>query len=336
MKLYIYLSIALSGITLAISSCSPSAQQDESTKQDTIRVEQAIAKLDTLLEGEVFRTTLVAQAKNNISAQSGGRLRQLFVQVGSKVERGQIIAQLDATQLSTAQIQLHDAKLHAERMEELYKIGGISQAQWEQARSNLAIAQQQVNNIQSNTTLRSPISGFVTAKNYDSGDMTSPSLPIVTIEQINPVKAVVHIPESLYSKVKKGIKAELQTEALGEASFVGYVSNVYPSIDQRTHSIGVEIEFPNKELLLRPGMYGKVRLSLGERVAIVVPDQAIQRSVGSGTKFVYVAKEGKANYRPVVVGERIGAWQEVVSGLEVGESVILSGFGQLNHGKNIK
>lgn len=339
MKRYIALSCLLGIVGSWSTSCSSSTKTEEKQITDSlssVKVERAIVGEALIDESEVLSTTLEAKAKNNITAQAGGRLTQLYVKLGDQVARGQLIARLDATQLSTAQIQVQDAKLNAQRMEELYKIGGISQAQWEQARSSLAIAEQQLNNIQSNTTLRSPISGFVTAKNYDNGDMTSPTLPIVVVEQITPVKAIVNVSERLYSKIKKGLKANIETEAFPTLSFDGYISNIAPNIDTRTHSLNIEVEFPNKDQSLRPGMYGRVRLDLGQRTAIVVPDKAVQRSLGAGVRYVYVIKEGKAVYREVQLGAKQGDKQEIISGLELGEEVVLSGFSQISNGKSVK
>ena len=84
-------------------------------------------------------------------------------------------------------------------MDELYKVGGVSKAQWEQAKSAVDQAKLAYGNAAENTVLRSPISGFVTAKNYDNGDMTSPQLPVVVIQQIAPVKAVIGVSEQYYS-----------------------------------------------------------------------------------------------------------------------------------------
>lgn len=330
---------ALSGLIL--SACGSGEQKSEAKvaaadSVELIKVDRAVVRLDTIDVAESFTATLEAKVKNNISAQTGGRLQQLLVKVGDRVGQGQVVARLEATQLATAQIQLSDARLAVSRMEELYKIGGISKAQLEQAQSTLAIAQQQVHNLATNTSLRSPISGVVTAKNYDNGDMTSPSLPVVVIEQISPVKATIHVAESYYIQLKKGLSASLRVSALGDSVFVGRVANVYPTIDSKTHTVQVEVEFDNRDMLLRPGMYGSLRLDLGRRAALMIPDKAVQRTVGAGKRYVFVAHKGKAVYREVELGERIGDQQEILSGLELGEEVVSSGAARLSNGQAIQ
>lgn len=322
-----------------LPACKGGKQTDKAATSDSIKITQVELSPvveQTISQDEELTTVLEAKVKNNISAQTGGRLAQLLVAVGDRVRRGQVLARLEATQLATAQIQLKDAQTNLQRMDEVYKAGGVSRAQWEQAKSAVLVAQEQVRNLAENTALRSPISGVVTAKNYDNGDMTSPSLPIVVIEQISPLKAVVKVSESLYSKLKKGVKASLKTEALGESVFEGQISNIFPTIDKQTHTITVEVEFANKQQELRPGMFGRVTFDLGERQIIAVPDRAVMRLVGAGTRYVYVAKDGKAEYRVVTLGSKFGDVQEITSGLAVGEQVIVKGQAKLTNGAPIK
>lgn len=340
MKKYITLALAATVSSLVMIACGSGDKKPEQVAQtdsvEAIKVERARVELDTIDISEKFTATLEAKVKNNISAQTGGRLQQLLVKVGDRVGQGQVVARLEATQLATAQIQLNDAKLAVSRMSELYKIGGVSKAQLEQAESALAIAQQQVNNLATNTSLRSPISGIVTAKNYDNGDMTSPSLPVVVIEQISPVKATIHVSEAYYTQLQKGLSASLSVEALGEGTFDGTIANVYPTIDSKTHTVQVEVEFANKDMLLRPGMYGSLKLDLGRRAALLVPDKAVQRIVGAGKRFVYVVHDGKAVYREVEIGEKFGDKQEILAGLEAGEEVVSSGAAKLSNGQAVK
>ncbi len=340
MTKYITLALVASLSGLMLTACGSGEKSSEASSTadsvEVIKVERAKVSLDTIDMGEDFTATLEAKVKNNISAQSGGRLQQLLVKVGDRVGQGQVVARLEATQLATAQIQLNDAKLAVSRMEELYKIGGVSKAQLEQAQSAYAIAKQQVNNLATNTSLRSPISGVVTAKNYDNGDMTSPSLPVVVIEQISPVKATIHVSETYYTQLKKGLSASLKVAALGDGAFTGYIANVYPTIDSKTHTVQVEVEFANKDMLLRPGMYGSLRLDLGRRAALLVPDKAVQRIVGAGKRFVYVVRDGKAVYREVEIGEKFGDKQEILAGVEAGEEVVTSGAANLSNGQAIK
>ena len=332
------LSLALlSAGLLASCSSSSSSKATEEQSADTVRlVEVAPAEMRALNLSEEFTAQLEAKVINNITAQAGGRLKQLLVKVGDRVGAGQAVARMEATQASQAQIQLADAKTNFARMDELYKVGGVSKAQWEQAKSAVDQAKLAYGNAAENTVLRSPISGFVTAKNYDNGDMTSPQLPVVVIQQIAPVKAVIGVSEQYYSYLKKGAAATLSVDALGEETFSGVVTNIFPTLDPVTHTVSTEIEIANKDLKLRPGMYARVHLDFGTKEALTVPDKAIVRQAGSGARYVYVFSGGKAVYRAVELGQQQGDLYEVVSGLNAGDQVIISAPSNLKNGLSVK
>lgn len=332
------LSLAvLSAGLLASCSSSSSSKATEEQSADTVRlVEVAPAEMRALSLSEEFTAQLEAKVVNNITAQAGGRLKQLLVKVGDRVGAGQAVARMEATQASQAQIQLADAKTNFARMDELYKVGGVSKAQWEQAKSAVDQAKLAYDNVVENTVLRSPISGFVTAKNYDNGDMTSPQLPVVVVQQIAPVKAVIGVSEQYYSYLKKGAAATLSVDALGEETFSGIVTNIFPTLDPVTHTVSAEIEVANKDLKLRPGMYARVHLDFGTKEALTVPDKAIVRQAGSGARYVYVFSGGKAVYRAVELGQQQGDLYEVVSGLNAGDQVIISAPSNLKNGLSVK
>mgnify|MGYP000890971353 FL=1 len=332
------LSLAvLSAGLLASCSSSSSSKATEEQSADTVRlVEVAPAEMRALNLSEEFTAQLEAKVVNNITAQAGGRLKQLLVKVGDRVGAGQAVARMEATQAAQAQIQLADAKTNFARMDELYKVGGVSKAQWEQAKSAVGQAKLAYGNAAENTVLRSPISGFVTAKNYDNGDMTSPQLPVVVIQQIAPVKAVIGVSEQYYSFLKKGAAATLSVDALGEETFSGVVTNIFPTLDPVTHTVSTEIEVANKDLKLRPGMYARVHLDFGTKEALTVPDKAIVRQAGSGARYVYVFSGGKAVYRAVELGQQQGDLYEVVSGLNAGDQVIISAPSNLKNGLSVK
>lgn len=332
------LSLAvLSAGLLASCSSSSSSKSTEEQSADTVRlVEVAPAEMRALNLSEEFTAQLEAKVVNNITAQAGGRLKQLLVKVGDRVGAGQAVARMEATQAAQAQIQLADAKTNFARMDELYKVGGVSKAQWEQAKSAVDQAKLAYGNAAENTVLRSPISGFVTAKNYDNGDMTSPQLPVVVIQQIAPVKAVIGVSEQYYSYLKKGAAATLSVDALGEETFSGVVTNIFPTLDPVTHTVSTEIEVANKDLKLRPGMYARVHLDFGTKEALTVPDKAIVRQAGSGARYVYVFSGGKAVYRAVELGQQQGDLYEVVSGLNAGDQVIISAPSNLKNGLSVK
>ena len=340
MKPQTSLLLLLSAASLSLStSCSSSSSSKQETAQSTDSTQVVTvdaARLTELDSRQQYTAQLEAKTLNNITAQAGGRVKQILVAVGDRVAAGQVVARMEATQASAAQIQLADAKTNFTRMDELYKVGGISKAQWEQAKSALEQAKLSYGNASENTLLRSPISGFVTAKNYDNGDVTSPAQPILVIQQVSPLKVVVNVSEQYYTRLKPGLEASLSVEALGTQSFSGRITKVYPTVDATTHTVGVEIEVANKDQRLRPGMYARLGLDFGTRQALTISDKAIVRQAGSGIRYVYVLKEGKAVYREVELGELQDGRYEVLSGIEPGEQLIISAPSRLKNGTAVK
>ena len=340
MKPQTSLLLLLSAASLSLStSCSSSSSSKQETAQSTDSTQVVTvdaARLTELDSRQQYTAQLEAKTLNNITAQAGGRVKQILVAVGDRVAAGQVVARMEATQASAAQIQLADAKTNFARMDELYKVGGISKAQWEQAKSALEQAKLSYGNASENTLLRSPISGFVTAKNYDNGDVTSPAQPILVIQQVSPLKVVVNVSEQYYTRLKPGLEALLSVEALGTQSFSGRITKVYPTVDATTHTVGVEIEVANKDQRLRPGMYARLGLDFGTRQALTISDKAIVRQAGSGIRYVYVLKEGKAVYREVELGELQDGRYEALSGIEPGEQLIISAPSRLKNGTAVK
>lgn len=335
-SLLLLLSAASLSLSTACSSSSSSKQETAQSTDSTQVVTVDVARLTELDSRQQYTAQLEAKTLNNITAQAGGRVKQILVAVGDRVAAGQVVARMEATQASAAQIQLADAKTNFARMDELYKVGGISKAQWEQAKSALEQAKLSYGNASENTLLRSPISGFVTAKNYDNGDVTSPTLPILVIQQVSPLKVVVNVSEQYYTRLKPGLEASLSVEALGTQSFSGRITKVYPTVDATTHTVGVEIEVANKDQRLRPGMYARLSLDFGTRQALTISDKAIVRQAGSGIRYVYVLKEGKAVYREVELGELQDGRYEVLGGIEPGEQLIISAPSRLKNGTAVK
>lgn len=335
-SLLLLLSAASLSLSTACSSSSSSKQETAQSTDSTQVVTVDAARLTELDSRQQYTAQLEAKTLNNITAQAGGRVKQILVAVGDRVAAGQVVARMEATQASAAQIQLADAKTNFARMDELYKVGGISKAQWEQAKSALEQAKLSYGNASENTLLRSPISGFVTAKNYDNGDVTSPAQPILVIQQISPLKVVVNVSEQYYTRLKPGLEAHLSVEALGTESFSGRITKVYPTVDATTHTVGVEIEVANKDQRLRPGMYARLSLDFGTRQALTISDKAIVRQAGSGIRYVYVLKGGKAVYSEVELGELQDGRYEVLSGIEPGEQLIISAPSRLKNGTAVK
>ncbi|MBR4775826.1 MAG: efflux RND transporter periplasmic adaptor subunit [Bacteroidales bacterium] len=324
-------------VLLLATACGSGGNQGASApapaEMPTPNVEVAVATVRDVPQDNTYASTVQAWAVNNIMPQQGGRIRSINAEVGDYVQKGQLLAQMDRTQLDQLSLQVQNDELEHERLKSLYEQGGVSQSDFETAELGYKVRKSNYNNVKENTILRSPISGFVTARNFDKGDMFSLTAPLFVVQQVIPVKLLVGISESEYSLVKKGDKVSITVDALPGRTFEGQIERLYPTIDAASHTFKVEVKVPNKDKVLRPGMYARVNVNFGIRSSVVVPDQALVKQEGTGTRFIYVMQaDSTVKYVPVQVGRHMGSEYELTEGLEGGETVVVKGQAALKDG----
>ena len=326
-------TLLVGGVCIASIACqsNQSAQTTEVVEQKP-KVTTEVATLQDVEQVSTFTGNVEGFAVNNITPQQARRISRLLVDVGDHVRAGQKLAEMDNAALTQTKAQYENAKATFERSDELYKFGGESKANWEAVKTQYEVAKSTYENMLENTSLISPISGVVTARNYDNGDMVT-GQPIFVVQQINPVKIYVNVSESLYSYISKGMKVNVEFDALPEQKFEGKVSRITPSIDPQTRTFEVELTVANGKEQIKPGMYARVMMNYGKHQNVVVPDRAVVKMLGSGDRFIYVYKaDGTVDYRKVELGRRMNDKYEILSGINDGEQVVVSGHSALKNG----
>jgi efflux transporter, RND family, MFP subunit len=159
--------------------------------------------------------------------------------------------------------------------------------------------------------------------------------PVVTIEQMSPVKLLVNVSESFYTRVRKGMDVNVKVEVYGDEIFHGKVSLIYPTVDPQTRTFPVEIKLPNKDLKVRPGMFARVTMNFGTQNHVVAPDLSIIKQAGSGDRYIYVYKDGKVSYNKVLLGRRMDDKYEIISGVSDGDQVVVAGQSRLTNGAEV-
>lgn len=274
--------------------------------------------------------------KNNIAPSSPVRIDKIFVEVGDHVSKGQKLVQMDAANLKQTKLQLDNQEVEFNRIDELYKVGGASKSEWDAAKMAYDVKKTAYQNLLENTSLLSPISGVVTARNYDSGDMYSGGNPVLTVEKITPVKLLINVSEVYFTKVKKGAPVNVKLDVYGDEAFEGKISLIYPTIDPSTRTFQVEIQLPNQNQKVRPGMFARASLNFGTEENVVVPDLAIVKQAGAGDRYVYVYKDGKVTYNKVELGRRMGTEYELKSGVPNNSQVVIAGQTRLINGTEVE
>lgn len=318
----------------------PGAQQQEAAavaEEQIPAVSVEESRIETVPEYAVYSASVQANAINNIAPQTAGRIQKLNVEIGDFVSSGQILAEMDKIQLQQAELRLKNEADELERVRTLFNEGGVSQSDFEQLELAHKVNQSTYDNLLENTVLRAPISGVVTARNYDRGDLYAMAQPIYTVQQITPVKILVGVSESDYTKVKKGDKVEVGADALPGKSYTGSVVRLYPVMDAATHTFNVEVRIANERRELRPGMYARVKVNFGSSESVVVPDAAIVKQQGSGQRSVYVVGEDNTvTLRNVTLGRHFDGKYQILEGLEAGETVVTKGHTALKSGVKVE
>lgn len=339
-KTYIRLSALLSLMFLAISSgCSGSKDNNESnanTVEELPKVEIQQVHSQEVPQIAEYTATVEAFKTNNISSSTPNRIKSILVDVGSKVAKGQKVVVLDDVNIEQLRVRLENAEREYNRALRLLEIGGGTQQTVDQLKTELDASKRQYTNLLENTMLVSPIAGVVTARNYDPGDMTG-TLPILTVEQVRPVKVIVNVSESDFTKVHKGEKVQIKADVYGDETFSGTVYLIHPTIDPATRTFTVEITIDNADERIHPGMFARVFLNFGSAEHVVVPDRAVVKQSGSGNKYVYVYNpaDGTVSYNRVELGRRIDNTYELLSGVNNGDMVVTTGQVRLADGVKV-
>ena len=332
-------TLSLSALALLAVSCGNKSEEKAEETQVQEKVQVKIAKVTSadIPQTETYTATVESDMKNNIAPNASYRIEKIYVEVGDQVRKGQVLVQLDASSMQQMKLQLENQKVEFGRTEQLYQVGGASKAEYDNAKMQLDVISTQYKQLVENTQLLSPISGVVTARNYDNGDLySSGSGPVLTIEQTNPVKVMVNISEEYYKKVYKGMSVDIDLDAYKGETFNGKVTVVYPTVDVATHTFPVEVTISNPAQKVRPGMFARATVNFGSLNHVLVPDEALVKQIGAGDRYVYVYKDGKVSYNKVELGQHIGTNYEIISGVNPGDEVVVAGQARLANGKEVE
>jgi len=329
-----------------LAACTGNKDENKAAQEELPIVKvQSVYQEQVTLSSE-YTATVEAFKTNNIASNSGSRIKRILVDVGSQVRAGQAVVILDDLNIATQsaaidqqRIQLANAKRDLDRAKELVRIGGGTQQTVDQLQASydaqvraIQSSQRMLSSMSENTVLSSPVSGVVTERNYNNGDLPG-ALPILVIEQQQPLKVIISVNESDFPKIKKDMPVTVKLDTYGEEEFAGKVYLIHPSIDPASRTFQVEVTINNSGNRIHSGMFARVNFNFGTQMSVVVPDQAVQKQTGSGLRYVYVYNtNGTVEFREVKLGRRLGNRYEILSGLQNGAQVVVSGHTRLSDG----
>jgi membrane fusion protein, multidrug efflux system len=348
-------TIPLILISIALfTSCSSKTNKSEGSASSVIAapVEEKAAipvKVDTLAKTKIARTidytaTVLPFEEVNMAPSAPGRIDVIYVESGDKVKKNDKLFLMDRTQLYQLKLQLSNLAKDLSRMDTLLKTGSVKQQQYDQLKTQYDVTKTNMDFMEQNTLMKAPFAGVVTGKYFENGEVYSGTpttqsgrSAIVTVMQINPLKVNVSISEQYYPLIKNGMKAEILADVYDDQKFTGTVYRIAPTINSGTRSFNVELEVPNKNELLKPGMFVRVSMDLGEVETFVVPANTVLVQEGTNTRFVFIERDNIAERIEVLVGKRFDDQLEVISdNLKEGDKLITEGQSRLIRGDKVE
>ena len=328
------LSVLTLSCCLLLAGCN-NAPKEQVEEKSLPEVKIEVAKLQPFEQTVEFTSTIEAFVKNMISSQTAMRIEKIMVEVGDPVKTGQLLVKMEETNYLQAKIQLENLKVDYARVEALYNSGGASKQQLDQLKTQLDVTKESIDNLEKNTQLLSPISGVITARYFDNGDLTG-GQPILQVQQLNPVKIFINVSEEYFPQVKTGMSVDIRLDIYPDEVFRGKISLIYPTVDPVTHTFVTEIRIENTNAKIRPGMFARTTLSFGEKDRVVISDLAVVKQPGTNDRYVYVVNnDNTVSYKKIELGKRKGNVYEIISGISEGEKLVVAGISRLVDGTSV-
>lgn len=346
MKRKVFLAFVMSAMMIfALGACS----SDEAVVEENVTaVEVATLEYGTIANETTLRGNIQSDEDVYIVPKTAGVVKSISVSVGDRVSAGQVICQLDTSdmqtslalvqsQYNTLKTAYDDAVRNLERYATLYAQGAVSLVEYEGAQSAvnqmgmeaMALQIQQVQDSINNATVTSTISGVVAEVPIQVGEMAGSSY-VARVVNIDEVKLVSGVAESVVSKFSVGEEVDVYISAVSSEPFTGVVS-VVPVAADYTMTYPVEVTISNPDNIIKAGMFGEVSVAT-EKAAdvLLLPKSAIVNS-----NYVYVVEGDKAVLKEVVLGMSNDDYSEVIAGVVAGEEVVTVGQHLLTDGDSV-
>jgi len=328
----IRLLLALLSLTLLVGCNSEAKSPSDNEEPETaLPVEVGVVERGTATAQLTSTAALEAEDEATVVARVGGVVQSVLVEEGQYVRANQPLAKLDDRQLALevrrAEVQLQKLRTDYERSKTLYDKQLVSQETFDQARSayedqtvttDLARLQLEY------ATIRAPISGWVAVRHLKAGNMVRTNDPAFEVTNLDPLRAVLHVPEGELSKLDVGQPATLRFDALPDRTFEGRVTLISPVVDAETGTVRVTVEVRDRSRTIKPGMFGRIQVQYDQRTdALLVPKNALVEE--DNAVSVFVVDDSVARQRAVTTGYSSGDRIEIRDGLAQGDRVVLSG-----------
>ena len=341
-------------LALVLSACGEKDKPQQATVPTaTVTAHIAVVQKTVLPVIATAPGSVIAEQQAQIASRLMGFIREINVQEGQSVVKGQRLFTVDPSDiqgqvsqakagLAQAEAGLADAKNDYRRFGTLYKEEAIPKQQWDKIRLQYQVAQQQAVAARAglNTaagqmryaTLTAPFAGIITQKLANVGDLATPGKPVLMLENQSRLQVQTNVSSDVFSHLKMGDSVSLQS-ADSSTAVTGKIARLVSAADPATRTYLVKIDLP-QGAQLKSGMYVLVSFPTGQREGVRVPKSAVLDRAGITGVFV-VDSQGIAHYRMVRVGDSSDGLVEIQAGLSPGEHVVTSATEQLQSGDKI-
>jgi RND family efflux transporter MFP subunit len=344
--------IITAGLMLTLFSCmeKSNAENDADIAADSVKtakvqpVKTIPIELKTIKRTIETTASLVAEEETYLAPAIPGKIRTIKVDVDDKVKKGQILVKMDESQLSQTRLQYANLNKDLARMDTLIQYGSITQQAYDQMKTQVNVTKSALANLAENTTLKAPYNGVITGKYYNEGEIFSGApntqagkAAIVSMVKMDVLKVYINISESYLPLVKKGQIAILESDVYPNDGFEAKVHTIYPTVNAATRTFTVELRIDNSASKLRPGMYSKLTLEMGDRQTLLVPSLAVIKQTGTNNRYVFLNEGKVARKVQVTLGERVDDEVELISDkIQAGAELIYAGHTNLMDGDQIQ
>ncbi len=358
--LLIFAAAAVIGLLLRASERRALAKETETLAVPTVVVVHP--KLEAPQQELVLPSTLQAFTESPIYARTNGYLAHWYKDIGSRVQTGELLADIETPEIDQellqaratrdqAEDQMKLAETSAKRYENLQKMDAVAQQETDERSSAYLQGQAQFANATANLRrlgqlesfkhIYAPFSGVITKRNIDIGALinagnSGPNQELFDMAKLDPIRVYVDVPEIYVPAIRKGVQATIELASLPGQHFTGAVARTADSIDLTTRRMRTEIDVPNPKGVLLPGAYAQVHFDVNiKTLRLSVPVNALLFRA-EGLRAAVVGSDGKVHLKPVVIGRDYGTTLEVLGGLEQNDALILNPSDSLEEGQQVK
>lgn len=332
-------------LVLSVPGCSKKTTTASGPAKSQVMVDVAKVKTGTLSLDNTIDGKLEAMNSANIVAKSSGKVADISVDVGSLVSAGQVLISLESADLAaalrlaeagveTAQINYVLAQKQYERGKELYDAGAISQADFDinyqaaldKARTALKSAQASQDQAQakySDSFIRSPLDGVVTARNINVGEQAGSASTLITVMNLDKVIVNINVLEDQVNRLQVGQQVNVKVSAVADTPLAGTITNIASAASTTSKVFPVKVQIDNPDHVLKPGMFAEVTFEIVGKTGLLVPNTAVTSY--NGSQKVFLIKEDSAKDTPVQAGESDSQYTLIISGVSEGDEVIVNG-----------